>query len=73
MRIYYTTINYGDGSSGVGFYDSQECIDFLEEHEPEVYASGEGGDSFEVDGTVQGIYIKSFQTVVKEFNGDFGN
>lgn len=55
MKIFYTTCDNGDGSSSVEFFDSQECIDYLEDEETgdEAYWSGEGGSWFEVpDGTV---------------------
>jgi hypothetical protein len=49
--IFYTTSNNGDGSSSVGFYESQACIDRLENVDPEGYGQGEGGGSFTIDGT----------------------
>lgn len=54
MRVYFTTCDNGDGSASVCFFDSQECIDFLEDEENglEEYWAGEGGSWFEVpDGT----------------------
>lgn len=48
VRVYYTSVNCGDGSHHVEFFESQECISFLEEHDPESYSEGEGGGSFEV-------------------------
>jgi hypothetical protein len=67
-RIYYTGIDQGDGSVGVGFYESQQCIDLLEEHDPESYR-GEGGGSFQVDGEIRGIYIQTLEEVKEEING----
>lgn len=49
MRIYYTTVNQFDGSYGVQFFDSQECIDILEDCDSDAYSCGEGGGSFECD------------------------
>lgn len=51
MKIYYTTSNNGDGSASVHFFESQECIDLLEEHDPETWGMGEGGSSFNLEGT----------------------
>jgi len=78
IRIYYTVKNGGDGSSGVSFYESRECIDLLEEHDPEGYASGEGGGYFEivVDGhfepeeQIQGITIETLEDVKKQIEED---
>lgn len=47
-QIYYTSCNNGDGSSSTEFFESQDCINLLEEHDPESYAGGEGGSSFTV-------------------------
>lgn len=65
MRVWFTTSNNGDGSSSVEFFDSEECITKLEEKDPEGYAGGEGGGSFEVpDGTViTGIEIHNLAMV----------
>lgn len=59
MRVFYTTSDGGDGSSSVSFFESQKCIDMIEEADPDTYGSGEGGSWFEVpDGTpVTGITI----------------
>lgn len=57
MRIYYTSTNNGDGSSSVQFFDSQECIDTLEDADPETYYGGEGGCYFDVEGSVSNITI----------------
>lgn len=70
MRIFYTTTNNGDGSSSVAFYDSQECIDKLEEHDPETYGSGEGGSYFDVEGTITGITIETMEDVLEEIGDD---
>lgn len=55
MRVFYTTSDNGDGSNSVEFFDSQECIDWLESDEnpsSDDYQSGEGGSYFDVpDGT----------------------
>ena len=47
MRIYYTAVDNGDGSLGVEFFESQECINRLEDTLPEYYR-GEGGGYFDV-------------------------
>lgn len=57
-RIYYTATNGGDGSAGVSFYESQECIALLEEHDPETYAGGEG--------TITGIEIETLEQVKEQ-------
>lgn len=62
MRIYYTGVDCGDGSISVEFFESQECIDLLEEHEPESYR-GEGGRWFDVDGSIS---ITTQITTLKE-------
>jgi hypothetical protein len=62
QTIYYTATDNGDGSLGVSFYDSQEAIDLLEEHDLEG-ARGEGGGSFTVDGTVHGLHIETIEDV----------
>jgi hypothetical protein len=66
--IYYTGVDGGDGSVSVSFYDSQECIDLLEEHDPE-YHRGEGGGSFTVTGEVTGLNIENIDDV-KEYLRD---
>jgi len=48
--IYYTVRNNGDGSGSVEFFYDKECINLLENHDPETYASGEGGGSFNYTG-----------------------
>lgn len=45
-KIFYTTADNGDGSSSVWFFESQECIQALENHDPGTWAAGEGGGSF---------------------------
>jgi hypothetical protein len=59
MRIYMTTCDGGDGSASIEFYESQECIDWLESDENEdsdYYQMGEGGTWIEVpDGTEVGF------------------
>lgn len=62
MRIYYTGTDNGDGSIGVRFFDSIECIDKLEEYEG---FRGEGGGSFEVEGIITGIEIETMAEVDK--------
>ena len=66
-RIWYTGTDGGDGSLGVSFYESRECIEKLEEHAPETYR-GEGGRSFEVpEGTeIVGIQIETMADVLAE-------
>lgn len=65
MRIYYTAANNGDGSSSVKFYESQECIDRLEEDDPEGYGGGEGGGSFNVEGATD-LKITTLDEVKQE-------
>lgn len=67
MRVYFTTQDNGDGSSSVVFFDSQECIDFLEENDPDTYASGEGGSSFEITGKIVGITIRNLEQTIKDY------
>ena len=73
MKIFFTASNNGDGSSSVHFFESKECIDLLEEHDPEGYGGGEGGDWLEVpDGTiVTGITVKNLDWC-KEYLKDMG-
>lgn len=71
MRIFYTTSNNGDGSASVHFFESQECIDLLEDHDPETYASGEGGGWFDVEGTITGIEIQSLAEVQQDIEDYF--
>ena len=69
MRIYYTGVDAGDGSIGVEFFNSPECITLLEDAMPEYYR-GEGGGSFEV-GYFNGINVETLQDVrarIKEWN-----
>ncbi len=61
-RVFYTGSDGGDGSIGVEFYDSQECIDLLEEALPEDYR-GEGGGWFDVEGEITGINIQTMNDV----------
>jgi hypothetical protein len=60
--IYYTGTDGGDGTVGVSFYDSKECIDKLEEHDPEGHR-GEGGGSFQITGEITGITIDTMEDV----------
>ncbi len=69
-RIFYTTHDNGDGSTGVSFYESQECIKLLEEAIPDMYASGEGGSSFEVDGMIYGIHVYTLEDVKEEIKAN---
>ena len=69
ITIWYTATNQGDGSSGVEFWESAECITLLEEHDPETYAAGEGGSSFIVEGNITGIYVGTLEEA-KEQIGD---
>lgn len=64
--IYYTTSDNGDSSNCVEFYDCQEAIDLLEEHDPEGYASGEGGGKFDIDGEITGIDIRTLAQVQEQ-------
>ena len=68
--IYYCGVDGGDGSIWVEFWESQECIDLLEEHDCE-YHRGEGGGSFEVNGTVSGIEIQTLEDA-KQYLIDMG-
>lgn len=62
-RVYFTTSNNGDGSSSVHFYDSQECIERLEEADPEGYSQGEGGGWFVIEGDITGITVDTMADV----------
>lgn len=64
-KIFYTGVDHGDGSIGIRFYESQACIDLLEEEIPEDYC-GEGGGSFMVSGEVAGIDIVTMREVLEE-------
>lgn len=69
--IYYASYNQGDGSAGVRFFEDQECIDLLEEHDLEGFGQCEGGGSFEVNGSISGIEIETLDDV-KEYLIDCG-
>jgi hypothetical protein len=60
--IYFTGVDNGDGSISVSFYESQECIDLLEEHDPECHR-GDGGGQFTVEGEIEGIEIETLEDV----------
>jgi hypothetical protein len=62
QTIYYTGSDNGDGSVSVQFYESQECIDLLEEKDPESFR-GEGGGCFTVEGSIVGIDIQTIDDV----------
>jgi hypothetical protein len=62
MKVYYTGQDCGDGSLHVRFFDSRECIEELEERDPESFR-GEGGGNFTVDGTITGISIETMDDV----------
>ncbi len=67
MKImYYTTIDNGDGSSSTRFFESQECIDYLEDVNPEAFGAGEGGSWFEYEGTIS-IIPETLQEVMEEY------
>ena len=69
MKImYYTTIDNGDGSSSTRFFESQECIDYLEDVNPEAFGAGEGGSWFEYEGTIS-IIPELFKEVWKNILG----
>lgn len=70
ITIYYTGTDQGDGSLGVEFWESQECIDLLEEYDFE-YHRGESGGSFTVDGTITGIHIQTMEDA-KQYLEDMG-
>ena len=72
-RIFYTGVDYGDGSLGTAFFESKECIDLMEEHDPQTYR-GEGGSSFMVSGETVGLDIMSMRDVldiIEEESADF--
>lgn len=73
MRIYFTGTDGGDGSLGVEFFDSQECIDLLEEQDYERYR-GEGGGYFEVIGassiSFRGIEIQTLAQVLERIEDE---
>jgi hypothetical protein len=60
-KIYYTVSDGGDGSASAHFFECQECIDLLEEHDPDTWASGEGGGFFTCDNFSQ--YITPLEEV----------
>lgn len=62
-KIFYTVSDNGDGGSSVRFFESQECIDTLEDKNSDVWASGEGGGSFYAD-NIQGIKIYTMSDVI---------
>lgn len=68
--IYYTGTDNGDGSVGVSFYESRECIEKLEECDPEGHR-GEGGGRFTVEGNITGITIQTMADV-DEYLSDMG-
>lgn len=63
MKVFYTTYDCGDGSNTVHFFESQECIDLLEDCDPDNYCCGEGGGSFDVHGEISGITICTLDQV----------
>lgn len=63
--IYYTAVNGHDGSASVAFFECGECIDLLEEHDPETYSMGEGGSSFVVNGTTD-LQVRTLASVKKQ-------
>lgn len=65
MRIYYTSADNGDGSASTYFFESQQCIDMLEEDDPERYGAGEGGSHFDVEGT-HNIPVQTLKDVKQE-------
>jgi hypothetical protein len=69
--IYYTGVDGGDGSISVEFFESQECIDLLEEAIPEYYR-GEGGNSFTVTGEtdLEVTTLEEVKEQIAEWNGD---
>lgn len=62
-KIFYTVSDGGDGSYSTWFFDSQECIDLLEERNPDVWACGEGGGFFYAS-DIQGIHIYDMEQVL---------
>lgn len=72
-RIYYTGTDMGDGSLGVAFFESRECVELMEEHDPATYR-GEGGGSFMVSGEVAGIEVQTLRDVldiIEEESADY--
>lgn len=66
MQIFYTGVDNGDGSIGVEFYNSRECIEFLELNLPESYR-GEGGGSFECDNF--SLVVGNFDDAIEQVKG----
>jgi hypothetical protein len=70
--IYYAGKNNGDGSIGVEFFESQECIDLLMETDPEAYGGCEGGGFFTTYSGVSDICVVTLDEVkerIKEREG----
>jgi hypothetical protein len=68
--IWFLGANPQDSNLGVRFFESQDCIQRLKEHSPNVYGNVEPG-SFTVDGTITGIKVETMADVV-ENSGDQG-
>jgi hypothetical protein len=66
--IWYTTVDAGDGSYYVRFFESEECITLMGEHDPEGYSDGDGcvAWSFTVDGEITGIEVTTLEEVKAE-------
>lgn len=63
MRIYYTAMDCGDGSLHVRFFDDENCVKLLNEHEPETYPEHSGGH-FDCD-NFTGV-VSSMEEVLKD-------
>ena len=66
MKVFYTGVDNGDGSVSVAFFDSQMCIEVMEEFDPEAYR-GEGGFYFEADNIV-GLDIHTIEDVIMQLD-----
>lgn len=72
-KIWYTTVNAGDGSYYVEFFDNPKCAKLLGEHDPESYSDGDGSGpkgSFEIDGEITGIEVTTLQEVKSRIQED---
>lgn len=61
MRIYVATVNGGDGSYSIEFYNSREAIELLYDNDCENYGCNESFSSFELEGTITGISILTIE------------
>lgn len=70
MRVYYSAVDHGDGSIGVRFYESQECIDLMEKYDLEGFR-GEGGGYFDVFGE-HTIDVQTKEGVLQNLSDFYG-